>query len=76
MSEGADPIKRAVAVDEAASTLDSFRDMIVSTTFAGGAGVETSADGFDLKRRRISKVDGEINSIVESTMRVIGGQGA
>ena len=55
-------MERATAVDATASVLESFRDTRLFTTFLGGVGVEISVKDFDLKRRRMAKVDGEINS--------------
>jgi hypothetical protein len=44
---------------------ESFRDVRSCTNSAGGVGVETeiSVGGFDLRKRRITKVDGQINLI-------------
>ena len=50
-----------MAIDVAASVLESARDASFFTNFAGGVGIEISAGDFDLKRRDITKVDGEIN---------------
>ena len=66
VSWSTEPRERAKAVDVAASALESLRDPRSLTSLAGGVrvrgGVGTSAGGFDLRRRRISKVDGKINS--------------
>ena len=65
VSCGAEPREIATAVDVAASALGSLRDAKSFTSFVGGVGgvgVEISAGGFDLRKRRITKANGEINS--------------
>ena len=63
-----------MALDERASALESLRDVRFCTSSAGDAGVGTgiSSDRFDLPKRGMAKVDGEISSMVGFDLRVIG----
>ena len=67
VSQIAERKERATAFDVATSALGSLRDARPLTSFAGGVGVEISANDFDLKRRRMVNVDGEINPKISLT---------
>lgn len=58
-----EPIERAIAVDVAASTLESLRDASWLTRRAGDVGVELTPGDFDLKRRRITRMGVQISSV-------------
>jgi len=74
----AELIERAIAVDVATSAFGSLRPTRFRTSSARDAGFEAEISGsdFDLRRKRIAKVDDEINPIPEDTgslnMRLIG----
>ena len=68
--ENAAPMERAIADDEAASALGSLLDVNFCTNSAGDGGVV--AGGFDLRKLGIvTKVDGKINSTIDTTTRTI-----
>ena len=63
-------MERAIAVDEAASALDSLLDMNFCASSAGDGG--SVACFFDLRKPGIvRRVDDEINSMIGLTMRAI-----
>ena len=63
MSENAELMERAMAVDEATSALGFRLDVRLCTSSAGDVGVET-AGCFDLRRKGMGKTDGQVRPIV------------
>jgi hypothetical protein len=78
VSSNVEPMGRATAVDEAVTVLDSLRGVRFCTRSARDVGVETgiSSGNFDLRKRGITEVDGQINLVLDLTLvlSIVGDQ--
>ena len=72
VSENAELMERAIAVDEAASALGPFLDANSCSSSAGDEGVVAGNLG-SRKRDMVVRAEGEINSILGLTTGMIGG---
>ena len=70
VSSDVEPTGRATAVDEAVTVLDSLRGVRFCTRSAGDVGVGTgiSSGNFDLRKRGITEVDGQIDLVLDLTL--------